>query len=71
MARPSLGERDYHPLRYPRALDLADMADRAGYRTVNRYVSDLLCAEAGQAHLMLGPDKKEDSQPALWSALSA
>ena len=64
MAQPNLGKRTEHMVRVPVPVDVPELAARAGYSTVSRYVADLLCEIAGQPELKVGADRsKEDQLP--------
>ncbi len=62
MAQPNLGKRREHMVRVPAPIDVPDLAARAGYSTVSRYVADLLCDLDGQPELKVGPDLLKEEQ---------
>lgn len=49
--RKSLGPRNETKLRYPKEIDLQDLAKERGYSNANQFVSDLLCLLAGRPDL--------------------
>ncbi|MET8430695.1 hypothetical protein [Nocardia sp. NPDC004860] len=51
VGRKSLGPRNETKLRYPKELDLQDLAKARGYSNVNQFVSDVLCLLAGRPDL--------------------
>lgn len=62
MAQPNLGKRREHMVRVPAPVDVPELAARAGYSTVSRYVADVLCDLGGLPELKLGPDLSKEEQ---------
>lgn len=49
--RKSLGPRNETKVRYPKEIDISDLARERGYTNTNQFMSDLLCLLAGRPDL--------------------